>query len=156
MSASDAALPRDGAHEPTISASLAACWSGMAVGDLPNEVVGAARRFVLDTLACCVAGARTEAVDAVIGAIEASGQRLEGPASLLGRGGALPADRAALVNGTAAHALELDDFGGCGHSGAVVVPSVMAVAEQMGASGGDVVLAVAAGYDVAARVLEGA
>jgi 2-methylcitrate dehydratase PrpD len=156
VSESSTAGLRDEAGGPTISESIAACWSAMSAGGLPGEAVAAAKRFILDTLACSVAGARTEAVGAVMQAMQASGQHMEGPCSLWGRKGALPADRAALVNGTAAHALELDDFGGCGHSGAVVVPAVLAVAEQTGASGRDVVLAVAAGYDVAARVLEGA
>lgn len=156
MQESDAAASSSKVQAPTISEQLAGYWSGMSAGELPADVVAAAKRFILDTLACCVTGARTEAVDAVLAALEATGQSLQGPAHLWGRGGSLPVDRAALANATAAHALELDDFGGCGHSGAVVIPSVFAVAEQTGASGRDVILAVAAGYDVAARILEGA
>jgi len=128
----------------------------MSADSLPDEVLTAAKRFILDTLACCVVGARTEAVEAILRALEATGERMQGPARLWGRDGMLPADRAALVNATAAHALELDDFGGCGHSGAVVIPSVFAAAEQTGASGRDVLVSVVAGYDIAARVLEGA
>src|ERR1019366_512959 len=63
---------------------------------------------------------------------------------------------AARINGTSSHALELDDFGGCGHSGACVVPAVCALADAVGADGKTVLLAVAAGYDLAARVLDGA
>ena len=68
----------------------------------------------------------------------------------------LPPSAAALVNGTAAHAYEFDDFGGCGHSGAVVVPAVCAIAERVHADGRSVLVALAAGYDVAARVTSGA
>jgi len=157
MQAGEAAVTATGeADALTISKRLSTCWSGMTADHLPPEVSATAKRFILDTLACCVVGARTEAVDAVLRALEATGQKIQGPARLWGRDGTLPADRAALVNATAAHALELDDFGGCGHSGAVVIPSVFAVAEQTGASGRDVLLAVVAGYDIAARVLEGA
>jgi 2-methylcitrate dehydratase PrpD len=141
---------------PTISESLAGCWSGMTAGQLPAAVVAGAKGFILDTVACALTGARTEAVEAILHAIAATGQPAGGPARLWGRSERLPVDRAALANATAAHALELDDFGGCGHSGAVVIPSVFAVAEQTGASGRDVLLAVVAGYDIAARVLEGA
>ena len=144
------------AARPTISEQLAGFWSGVSADSLPDEVLAAAKRFILDTLACCVVGARTEAVEAILRALEATGGRMQGPARLWGRDGMLPADRAALVNATAAHALELDDFGGCGHSGAVVIPSVFAAAEQTGASGRDVLVSVVAGYDIAARVLEGA
>jgi 2-methylcitrate dehydratase PrpD len=75
---------------------------------------------------------------------------------LWGRKETLPAREAALVNGTASHALELDDFGGCGHSGAVVIPAVLALARREGITGRDVLTAIIAGYDVAARVVEGA
>jgi len=61
-----------------------------------------------------------------------------------------------MVNGTAAHALELDDFGGCGHSGAVIVPVVCALAARGGISGKEGLTALLAGYDLAARTLEGA
>lgn len=37
---------------------------------------------------------------------------------------------AVLVNGTASHAFELDDTGGCDHSGAVVVPAALAAVEM--------------------------
>jgi 2-methylcitrate dehydratase PrpD len=60
------------------------------------------------------------------------------------------------VNGTAAHALELDDFGGCGHSGAVVIPVLCALAARGDISGKQGLTALLAGYDLAARVLEGA
>lgn len=154
MQEADAAIASAGTA--SISGQLARYWSGVTFEELPAEVITAAKRFILDTLACCVIGARTDAVDAVLAALEATGQPLQGPAHLWGRGGSLPVDRAALANATAAHALELDDFGGCGHSGAVVIPSVFAAAEQTGALGRDVILAVVAGYDVAARILEGA
>ena len=62
---------------------------------------------------------------------------------------------AALVNGTASHALELDDFGGCGHSGAVVVPAICALSQRYPVTGRDALLALVAGYDVAGRVLDG-
>src|SRR3712207_6877472 len=46
---------------------------------------------------------------------------------------------AALVNGTAAHGEDYDDTfeGGPVHSGAVVVPAVLAAAERFGLSGAD-------------------
>src|SRR5581483_1196884 len=78
-----------------------------------------------------------------------------GASVVWGRHATLPAALAAMVNGTAAHALELDDFGGCGHSGAVVLPVVLAFAGRGGISGKDALMAILAGYDLAARTLEG-
>ena len=139
---------------PSLSEQLAAFWAGARYDDLPPDVVHAAKRFVLDTVAAGVAGARTDVVHAVLqGARAASGA---GDAGLWGRRETLAPAAAAMVNGTAAHALELDDFGGCGHSGAVVIPAAAAaLAARARCSGRDFILAVVAGYDVASRVLDG-
>jgi len=117
-------------------------------------VVHAGKRFLLDTVAAGAAGGRTEVVDTVTAAMRAGGSG-DGDALLWGREGTLAPAAAALINGTAAHALELDDFGGCGHSGAVVIPAVCALAQRHHISGREALLAIAAGYDVAGRVLEG-
>ena len=62
-----------------------------------------------------------------------------------------PSD-AALVNGTAAHAFELDDFHNAKlHPGAVVIPAVLAVAEARGIEGPIIETAIAAGYEVMIR-----
>lgn len=144
----------DPTGQPSLTQELAAYWSHASFETLPADAVHAARRCLLDTLAVGVAGGKTPVVQVVAGAmLAASGGA--GGCTLWGRGDMLAPAAAALVNGTAAHALELDDFGGCGHSGAVVIPAVCALAQQRGATGRDVVLAIAAGYDVASRVLEG-
>jgi 2-methylcitrate dehydratase PrpD len=138
----------------SLTARLAAYWAQARFEDLPPEVVHAAKRFLLDTIAAGTAGGATEVVDTVARAMQAGGSG-SGASVLWGRGERLAPAGAALVNGTAAHALELDDFGGCGHSGAVVIPAVCALADHYTASGREVILAVAAGYDLAGRVLEG-
>ncbi|MDB6000194.1 MAG: hypothetical protein JWP52_1893, partial [Rhizobacter sp.] len=138
----------------SLSEQLAAYWSAARFEDLPADIVHAAKRFLLDTLAAGVAGGYTEVVDSVVAAMHAGGSGA-GEAVLWGRADTLPPAAAALVNGTAAHALELDDFGGCGHSGAVVVPAVCALAQRHRVSGPEVLVAIVAGYDLAGRVLEG-
>lgn len=61
-----------------------------------------------------------------------------------------PAD-AALVNGVAAHAFELDDFLAKLHPGAVVLPAALAVGEAQGASLADIEVATAIGYEAMIR-----
>ena len=146
-------------HE-SLTETLAAYWATARYGDLPDEVTWAAKRFLIDTLAAGVAGADTAVShatrDAAAYALQpASGSRAD-VSVLWGSPWRLPPPQAALVNGTAAHALELDDFDGCGHSGAVVIPAVCAMADRVGASGQQTLTAIVAGYDLAARVLEGA
>jgi len=61
---------------------------------------------------------------------------------------------AALLNGTAGTWLELDEGNlfAKGHPGIQVVPAAIAVAQESGASGADLLAAVALGYETSARV----
>lgn len=140
----------------TLTETLADYWSAARYEDLPPEAVRLAKRFLIDTLAAGIAGANTEVVDAALAAAQASVEAKSGSAALWGRPETLPAPMAAMVNGTAAHALELDDFGGCGHSGAVVTPALCALAGRLTFGGKEAITALLAGYDLAARTLEGA
>ena len=140
----------------TLTEQLADYWSAARFEDLPPETVRLAKRFLLDTLAAGVAGAKTEVVDAALAAAQVSVEATAGSATLWGRTETLPAPMAAMVNGTASHALELDDFGGCGHSGAVVIPALCALAGRNSITGKEGITALVAGYDLAARTLEGA
>ncbi len=140
----------------TLTESMADYWSAARYEDLPAETVRLAKRFLIDTLAAGIAGAKTEVVDAVLGAAQSASESKHGSAAIWGRKETLPAPMAAMVNGTAAHALELDDFGGCGHSGAVVTPALCALAGRVQFSGKEAITALVAGYDLAARTLEGA
>jgi len=57
------------------------------------------------------------------------------------------APEAALINGTAAHALDFDDVAQRGHPSTVLVPAVLAEAEALDASGERMMAAYAAGYE---------
>jgi 2-methylcitrate dehydratase PrpD len=152
------AITRPGAATgaATLTEDLARYWATAGFEQLPAESVRLAKRFLIDTLGAGIAGANTQVAEITLGAVRASLEGAAGSSTVWGRGTRLPAPQAALVNGTAAHALELDDFGGCGHSGAVVIPAVCALAGRGGVTGRDALTAIIAGYDIAARVLEGA
>ncbi|REG50989.1 2-methylcitrate dehydratase PrpD [Paraburkholderia sp. BL6669N2] len=60
--------------------------------------------------------------------------------------------QAALLNATAAHALDYDDTALDGHPSVVLLPASLAEGERLGASGRDVLTAYAAGYEVWARL----
>src|SRR4029077_15624771 len=77
-----------------------------------------------------------------------------GTSSLFARAEKVSAGDAALANGTAIHGFELDDahVSSSHHPGAVTVPASLAIAEAFGASGADVLTALAAGYEVGVRV----
>jgi 2-methylcitrate dehydratase PrpD len=144
------------ANRQSLTEQLAGYWSGAAYEDLPELVVAMAKSVLLDTLSVGVRGAESEAAVATRKGITSALECNSGSASIWGTRSSLPPSAAALVNGTAAHAYEYDDYGGCGHSGAVVVPAVCAMAERVHADGRSVLVALATGYDVAARLTLGA
>lgn len=92
-----------------------------------------AREAIADTIACLYAGRNDMSTLAVS---RAFGWQLGGEAALV-TGGRQSPSIAALVNGTAAHALDYDDNfrPGMSHASAVIVPALLAVADRVNASG---------------------
>jgi len=124
--------------------------------ELPAEVIDLCKRSLLDTIVVGRRGAEAQEARVTAQGSLRFLPESAGESTLWGMARKATPAIAARINGTSSHALELDDFGGCGHSGACVVPAVCALADAVGADGRTVLRAVAAGYDVAARVLEGA
>jgi|SRR5882672_716019 len=135
-----------------LARQLAERVAALRYEDFPPEAVHAGKIAVLDTLGVALAGSTEEAsriVEDVLG-LEAS----HGPCLVLGGTRRIGPLDAALVNGVAAHALDFDNtaksFGG--HVSAVMVPALIAAGEAFGASGRNLLLAHAAGYEVGAAV----
>jgi 2-methylcitrate dehydratase PrpD len=59
----------------------------------------------------------------------------------------------ALLYATAAHVLDFDDTGLCGHPSAVLVPAILAQAQECGADGQMMIAAYVAGYEVWAELI---
>src|SRR4051812_43605003 len=134
------------------AASLVASLTEDDLSPAARELVTAA---ILDCLGCTLAGADTPDAEISHGWVESLGGKRD--ATLLaGSGGAAPAALAALANGAAGHALDLDDFSSTMmHPSVVLVPAILALAEREHASGRDVVLAYAAGFELFARLCKG-
>ncbi|MBO0142552.1 MmgE/PrpD family protein [Agrobacterium sp. Ap1] len=130
---------------------LARFVSSLDYDALPANVVAKAKIHVADTLGAALAGARSNEF-----AISVKSLRPAGPVPLWGTGLAASTRDAAILNGCAAHAFELDDSGGCDHSGAVVLPALFSALHEIGRpmDGQRMITAVVAGYDVGRRVLE--
>lgn len=140
---------------PTAAAELAEFVVGLQFSDLPPDVVLAAKRGLLDTLGASILGATTEEGMRVAAAVKDLDRSDE--TTIWGSNLRAAPNAAALVNGTTAHSRELDDFGGCGHSGAVVVPAAVTVAEAIkGTDGQGLLTAIVAGYELASRATEAA
>ncbi len=145
-----------GVESATLSTQLAAFGASLTLEQVPAAVVAHAKLLVLDTLGAALAGVPTAEGGAAIRAARTLAAGDGAPCTIWGTRDRTTRAAAALVNGIAAHAQELDDFGGCDHSGAVVLPAVLAACEGRGVSGARVLEAIIVGYDVALRVMEAA
>src|SRR5690349_7610720 len=111
-----------------------------------------ARRHLLDTVGVMIAGSQGDVAtraEAVVAAVRDPG-RIPVP----GRARRADLLDAAFLGGTAAHGIELDDGfrQGSVHPGCTVVPAVLAVGFQNGASGRSLVTAIVAGYETAIAI----
>ncbi len=77
-----------------------------------------------------------------------------GPATVIGTGFTTSAAWAALANGTAAHAIEMDDVTteSSLHPGVAVIPAALAVAEARGSTPIELLESIVAGYEATMRV----
>src|SRR5258708_1259959 len=135
----------------TATRVLSAYVSGLSLEDVPEHVRHEAKRLVLDTLGCLIAG-----VDCEIGSIASTmagwfgGQSRATIAGRQSRGSVLGAIYA---NARTANALDFDETFPVGaHFGSAGVAAALALAEELGLSGAEMLLATVAGYELAGRV----
>lgn len=136
------------------SLALARNVAAMTFADFPAVSTHKAKLHILDTLGVAVAGSASTETQTVLRAFGLT--RSSGGAPVWGTSLMLDSRTAGFVNGVSAHAFELDDCGGCDHSGAVVLPALVAALNDVSApvSGQHFLTAVLAGYEVGRRVLE--
>lgn len=131
---------------------LAEFCAGVSLERLPAEVIDKTKLCILDFFANVYGSLELEAVSGVVSYIRSLG----GPetATALGCGFKTGIHNAAFLNGTTAEAIEGQDglrFGG-NHPGTAVIPAALAVAEDRGLGGREVIEAVVTGYEAAGRI----
>ncbi|WP_075215808.1 MmgE/PrpD family protein [Mongoliimonas terrestris] len=132
---------------------LAAFLADVRFDRLPNDVVAAARRGVLDWMGCALAGSDHPAAEILVRTLKRmSGSA--GTATVLGRGVRLAPLDAALANGQMGHVLDFDDthMGGVVlHASSAILPALFALAEERPLSGPDLIAAYAVGFEASVR-----
>jgi len=119
---------------------------------LSSEVEAAAARALVDWYGATVAGSVLDPARALRQAIDfAPGG---GSSVFVGAGGRTDPRTAALVNGTASHTVEMDDIfrEGVYHPGSPTVAAALAAAQHGHATGGDLLRAIAIGYEIGDRI----
>jgi 2-methylcitrate dehydratase PrpD len=124
----------------------------LSYADLPDDVRTLARQCLLDYVACTLAGSKEELTEILLA--EAQEQGGAPTATVIGHAARLPVLSAALVNGAASHALDFDDVNMAmtGHPSVVLLSALLALAEERGSSGRDVLTAFVAGYELQCRL----
>ena len=119
--------------------------------DLPSDVVELGKTRVLNAMAVSIPGAR---IASSIAAWKAM-RHAKGVCSIIGHAEKAPAADAALANGVAGHVLLQEDIGSGGHPGPVIIPTALAVGEQVSASGKEIIAAIVLGYETQGRIFRG-
>jgi 2-methylcitrate dehydratase PrpD len=150
-----ASLPSVTLRAQAVSPVMAALSSYMAAAKdraLPPEVIEKAKHHILDTFAAMISG--SELPPGVAALRLARAQAGRPVATVVGSNVVTGPMDAALVNGVLAHSDETDDSHGPSqsHPGASVVPTALAMGEDVGASGEHFLRAVTLGYDVGCRL----
>ena len=136
---------------PGLTRALGDFTASVARGGAPADARAAAITGFIDACATLIAGRREPVVETLLRALD---PLPPGPATLLFGARTAEASSAALVNGTAAHALDYDDVVLRGHPSAVLVPTILSLAAETGASGMRMLDAYVAGYEVWADLVD--
>ena len=132
----------------TVSETLGDFITSTEYSALSASQITSAKKSISDCLGCTIAGSASATSEMVRRVAERSSAR--GAATVIGGKNSLSPQAAALVNGTAAHALDYDDilWTQYGHPSATVWSAALAVGEAVGASGREVILAYAIGVQI--------
>jgi len=120
--------------------------------DISPSAYAATKKMVLDSLGCAIAARTSPGVKEVVEQMRDWGGKPE--ASILLFGDKVPAPAAIFANGALIHALDYDDIHipASLHITSIIIPTALAAAEMSGASGKDMLAAVAMGVEVAGRL----
>ncbi len=132
----------------TIAETIADWLVASETQTLPPAVVETCRKLFLDVTGLCVAARHEDYIAATVGAGGPGG------CTAIGHAGGFDPFSAALINGTAAHGEDFDDTfeGGPVHSGAVIIPAILALCEKENLGGARALVGVATGVELLCRL----
>lgn len=140
-----------GRDEMGITQDLASYCGGLKYRHLPQDVIDRVKYFFLDFIGVTLRGSTADSSRSIYRFVREMGR---GDGVIIGTNAQVPYLYSALANGTAGHAIEMDDVNNEAslHPGVVVFPSALAASEMMGSKGWKFIEAVVAGYEVMIRL----
>ena len=118
--------------------------------DIPESTRTVAKQCLLDWMACAVAGSEEPLAEI----LRAEFADASGACSIIGSAKKTSSQAAALINGATGHALDFDDthMDMGGHPSVPVAPAVFAMAEELNASGEQLLTAYVVGLEIECRL----
>jgi 2-methylcitrate dehydratase PrpD len=120
--------------------------------DLPGEVIQQSKRALLDAAGCAITGLTMQASKVAV-ELAKSSRGLE-ESSILGTSYRVPCANAAFANGQLINSQDFDP-GSVSHDSPPVIAGSLAAAEAAGASGKELIMAVALGHEISTRLKAG-
>lgn len=138
----------------TLASTIAEFSANLTYDAIPQNVRGAALLHIVDTIGVCIAGASPKEESGKAALALAAKWAGASESTVFGVNTKVRADLGALLNGSLAQALEMDDKHGSSlaRPGSTVTPAVLGVAEAQGATLEQVITAVTVGYEVMVRL----
>jgi 2-methylcitrate dehydratase PrpD len=144
--------PPSAAPSTAMTSKMAVFVSRLRYEDISAHALEIARTAIMDTLGVSLAGGSEESARLVGRVALDEGAKKE--STVYGQRFKSSALQAALVNWTAAHALDFDhSFARGGQPTAPIIPAIFALAEALGSNGRQVLEAYVAGVEVVARLI---
>ena len=135
-----------------LSRTYARFVSSLEYSQLPDQVVDKLKASILHAMVVSIIGAQTHHGEAAIAMTKEEEAKPDG-ATILVDGSRATRSGAAFANSKLMHATnQTDSYRMLIHPGPCVIPAGLATAELSGASGQDFITALAAGYEVEARI----
>ena len=147
----------------TPSAQLASFAAQLKFESIPSDVVRKTEDLMVDWFGSCLAGKGSRPVETIAAFAASMGPRAPSASPISSGGAQVLINRsqsspyfAAMVNAAASHVAEQDDVhnGSVFHPATVVFPVALAIAQDLGLTGKQMLAAAVVGYEVGIRVGE--
>src|SRR5437879_12040072 len=133
----------------SVAERLVDATASLSPGGIPAQVRLRCEDLLTDVGGLCIAARASDFVRDLVASVDGGG-----PCTAIGQPGSFRAEDAAMISGTAAHGEDFDDTfeGGPVHSGAVIVPAVLAACERFQRDGQAALLGIASGVETMCRL----
>lgn len=137
-----------------VASTLAGFVSGLTPDHIPQEVSLRARHLMLDAIGCGLAARREDFAVRFQDSLRSLAGGMQGKSGVAGFSERMALRDATLLNGVLMHGLDYDDthMAGVIHLTVSVLPAVLSLAAQRGASGSEMLTAYIAAVEAGARI----